>query len=454
MQTLERNDPFDSDPRLRATTPPSRRRFLRHALGGAAALSVAPAWGAGGLRGAGVGGLAGLDGLAEAARLQDAEDEAFWELVKRQFPLAPDLILMNAANLCPSPFPVQERVFELTRDVDADASFQNRGKFGALQEASREALAGYLGATPDEIAITRNTSESNNTVLNGLSLGAGDEVVLWEQNHPTNNISWDVRAERWGFTVRRVSTPPAAATADELVSAFRAAMTPRTRVLSFSHISNATGVALPAADLCRMAREAGVLTLVDGAQSFGAVQVDVHEMGCDFYTGSAHKWFVGPKEAGVLYVRAERIPEMWASDVGVGWEGAVGGGARKFDNLGQRDDAAVAALATAVAFHRAIGPERVEARVRALAAALKGAVRERVPGVAFHTSDVPERSAGIVVVQLPIDDHRALYGRLYEEHRIAGAPRGSDFPGIRFCPHIYNTMAEIDRVADALAAGV
>ncbi len=424
----------------------SRRRFLKRALGGAAVAAALPSW----IRAAP---RAERDPppLPFPPTRDGAEDELFWELVKAQFPLAPGLILMNAANLCPSPFPVQEAVFELTRDVDADASFQNRAKFGELRERSRAALAGYLGAAPDEIAITRNTSESNNTVLNGLELGAGDEVVIWDQNHPTNNISWDVRAERWGFAVKWVTTPPAPSTADELIAAFEAAITPRTRVLAFSHISNVSGVALPARTLCRMARERGIVTLVDGAQSFGAIPVDLHGMGCDFYTGSAHKWFVGPKETGVLYVREERLAELWASDVGVGWRGAVEGGARKFDNLGQRDDAAVAAVATAARFHEAIGRDLIGARVRTLESAIRESARERIPGVAFHTAEEPARRAGVVVLRLPDADHPLVYRRLYDEHRIGCALRGGDFTGIRLCPHIYNTLEDVDRVVDAIA---
>ncbi len=424
----------------------SRRRFLKRAVGGAAAAAALPSW----IRAA-PRFERDTPLLPSPPTSEGAEDELFWELVKAQFPLAPGLILMNAANLCPSPFPVQEAVFELTRDVDADASFQNRAKFGELRERSRAALAAYLGADPDEIAITRNTSESNNTVLNGLELGNGDEVVIWDQNHPTNNVSWDVRAERWGYAVKRVTTPPAPSTADELIAAFEAAITPRTRVLAFSHISNVSGVALPARTLCRMARERGIVTLVDGAQSFGAIPVNLHEMGCDFYTGSAHKWFVGPKETGVLYVREERLPELWASDVGVGWQGAVEGGARKFDNLGQRDDAAVAAVATAARLHEAIGPDLIGARVRALENAIRELARERIPGIGFHTSEEPERRAGVIVLRLPDADHPAVYRRLYDEHRIGCALRGGDFTGIRLCPHIYNTMEEVERVVDAIA---
>lgn len=430
----------------------SRRRFIGQAMGGTAAVMAWPSW----LQARDRADSDATGHLSRPPSLprppQDAvRDESFWERVKEQFPLAPGLILMNAANLCPSPYPVQETVFRLTRDVDADASFQNRSKFGALREESREALAEYLNASPDEIAIPRNTSEANNTVLNGLELGSGDEVVIWDQNHPTNNVSWDVRAQRWGFTVRRVSTPPAPATPDELVAAFEAAFSGRTRVLAFSHVSNVTGVAMPAEALCRMASDAGAVTLVDGAQTFGSTRVDLHAMGCDFYTGSAHKWFVGPKEAGVLYVREERIPELWASDVGVGWSGALEGGARKFDNLGQRDDAAVSAMATATGFHQAIGPDLIEERVRALETHLREAVRRRVPGVQFHTSDEPARRAGVVVLRVPGADHPELYRRLYEEHRIGCALRGGEYEGIRLCPHIYNMIEEVERVAAAIA---
>ncbi|NNM03507.1 MAG: aminotransferase class V-fold PLP-dependent enzyme, partial [Gemmatimonadetes bacterium] len=303
---------------------PNRRRFLSQLLGGAAASVAGPAWLAAadttdrlmdfpgfparesGLR-EGPGGSAG-------GGLQD--DEAYWARVKGQFSLAPGLILMNAANLCPSPYPVQEAVFARTRDVNRDPSFQNRGKFGPLKEEARAALADYVGASPSEIAITRNTSEGNNSVVNGLDLGPGDEVLLWDQNHPTNNVSWDVRARRWGFEVKRVTTPPGSENPEALVDSFQGAMTARTRVLAFSHVSNSSGVALPAEELCALARSRGILTLVDGAQSFGVYRLDLSGMGCDFFTASSHKWFMGPKEAGLMYVREGTQDRLWPSDVG------------------------------------------------------------------------------------------------------------------------------------------
>ena len=423
-------------------TSQNRRRFLTTLVGGVAATAVVPAAHASSIQtGRSFAGFRGaLTGL-------DPADERYWQLVKEQFSLRPGLILMNAANLCPSPYPVVHAVQSLTASVDADASFQNRAKFGDLRESARNRLASYVGADADEIAITRNTSEGNNTVLNGLTLGSGDEVVIWDQNHPTNNVSWDVRAERYGFTVVRVSTPPSPQSKNELLQAFADALTPSTRVLAFSHVSNVSGVTAPTKELCGLARDRGILTLVDGAQTFGAIRVDMHDMGCDFFTGSSHKWFVGPKEAGILYVRRGQIEPLWPSDVGVGWASALENGAQKFENLGQRDDAAVAAMGTAAEFHETIGIDHIEARVRALAARMKEAVVERFPNVQFVTPMDPQLSAGVVIFSLPGVSRRDLFEGLYRDHNIGCAPTG----GIRFSPHMYNTMDEVDRVVEAIA---
>ena len=443
----------------------SRRRFLGHVAGGVVASASVPSL----LQAEESADLAGslsadlfssearhrMDRLGRAAMQlgpADVADEDFWQLVKGAFPLREGLILMNAANLCPSPISVQQRVFELTRDVDRDASSNNRRKFGQLREDARAALARYLGADADEIAIVRNTSAANATVVNGLDLGPGDEVLLWDQNHPTNGRAWDVRSARYGYTVKRVSTPPQPTTAQELLDPFLAAITSRTRLVSFSHASNISGVMLPARDIVEVAHSRGALAMIDGAQSYGCLEVDLHDIGCDFYTGSAHKWFVGPKEAGVLYVRGEVQADLWATHVGVGWANALQGGARKFEDLGQRDDAAVSAVGTAVEFHEMVGTQRVDARVRTLVAALKDGVADRLPGTRFHTPRDPALSAGVVVFLPPGLNPREALNTLYTDHAIACASRGGDFTGIRLCPHIYNTLADVEEVVDVIAS--
>jgi selenocysteine lyase/cysteine desulfurase len=423
-------------------SPSTRRGFLKQFAAGAAALSAVHGFQTS---------SSGAELVRAASRLAaaNAADEGFWQMVKAQFMIKPKLILLNAANLCPSPHMVQETVFRLTEDVDGDVSFQNRAKFDALREEARRKLAALLGVSEDEIAMVRNTSEGNNFIVNGLALKPGDEVVILDQNHPTNNVAWDVRAARIGFTVKRVSLQNPPASAEEMLKTFRAAISAKTKVLAFTDASNTTGAKLPTRELCRMARERGIYTHVDGAQTFGALQVNLREMGCDSYAASAHKWFMGPKEAGLLYVRQERIAEIWPSVVGVGWGDKVepaARGARKFETLGQRDDAAVTAMGTTVDFHHLIGPARIEARIRELATTLKEGA-SKIPGAKLLTAMGPELSAGVCVLSFSGLDHRKIYETLYTKHGIAGAATG----GVRLCPHIYNTMAEIDRTVAAIS---
>src|SRR5262245_22334557 len=352
--------------------------------------------------------------LASALTAAPPAGEDRWQVVRQQFAFRDDKVPLNAANLCPSPRVVADRVTELTRDIDADCSFHNRAKFAGLLEASRQKVAQHLGVSADEIALVRNTSEANNTINNGLALQPGDEVVVWDQNHPTNNVAWDVRAARFGLKVRRVATPAEPTDPGQLLRAFTDVFGPRTRVLAVTHISNVSGLRLPVRDLCEAAHLRGVFVHVDGAQSWGALNVNLRELGCDSYSASAHKWFVGPKEVGVLFIRQERIAEVWPNVVAPGWgnrvEPAVKG-ARKFESLGQRDDAALAAVATAVDFHLTIGPARIEARVSELASALKAGLKEA--GVGLISPLDPVLSAGVCVARIPPGKRDEVYTKLY-----------------------------------------
>jgi selenocysteine lyase/cysteine desulfurase len=409
----------------------SRRSFLRRA--GVAAIAPAVA--------------AKLSQLTSVLAAMPPGGEEYWQMVRRQFAFPESKVPMNAANLCPSPRVVAEQVAELTRDIDADCSFQNRAKFADLLEASRQKVALHLGVSADEIALVRNTSEANNTINNGLALKVGDEVVLWDQNHPTNNVAWDVRAARYGLRVQRVVTPAAPTDAAQLVSAFTDAFTPRTRVLALTHVSNVSGIRLPVRQLCEAAHSRGIFVHVDGAQSWGALKVDLRELDCDSYSASAHKWFVGPKEVGILYVRMERIGDIWPNVIAPGWGNGVQPevkGARKFESLGQRDDAALAAIATGVDFHFAIGPARVEARMLELASSLKTGLKEA--GIELATPLDAALSGGVCIIRVPAAKREEAYNKLYHEHGIAGATTG----GLRLCPHVYNTREHVDRAVRGL----
>lgn len=371
--------------------------------------------------------------------------ENYWSLVAGQFPLRPGKVPMNAANLCPSPRVVSERVAEWTRDEDADVSNPNRVKFAVLLEESRKKVAGQVGVSPDEVALVRNTSEANNVINNGIALSAGDEVVIWEQNHPCNNVAWDIRAARHGFTVKRVAVPPAPRSTDEIVKLFEAALTPRTKVLSITYVSNTTGFRLPAKTLCSLARQRGIHAHLDGAQVWGYLKLDLKDIGCDSFAASAHKWLMGPKEAGLLYVRKEKIAQIWPNIVSVAWgPDSLGGSvaSRKFEALGQRDDACLAAVGTAVDFHSTLGFDTVEARTTELAGALKEGLA-KIKRVRLVTPLGTEMSGGVVISQVADLDRQktgALVKDLYDKYGIAGAATG----GVRLAPHVYNTMADIE----------
>jgi isopenicillin-N epimerase len=381
-----------------------------------------------------------------------AGDEQFWRGVKDQFIIKENFIIINAANMAPASLPVMETQFNYIRSINEDTSHENRGNIEIYRQKSREKLAVFLGADPEEIAISRNTSESNNILISGLSLGSSDDVVIWDQNHPTNNVAWDVQAERNGFTVKRVTTPPEPGSPDELINPFRDALTMRTKVLSITDFSSDTGIRLPTKELCALARQRGVLSMVDGAQTAGCLARDLHDLGCDFFTSSSQKWFSGPREAGVLYVRKEHIAHLWPMIVGVGWESAVEGGtAQKFETYGHRDDAKFAAFETAVDLLDTIGIKRIENRAYALADALRGGLSKRIPDISFYAPDKHTVNSPIVKIRVPGDEIRGVRKRMYEEHDIGCAVHGGSRPGVRFSPHFYNTMEEMDRVAEAAA---
>lgn len=202
---------------------------------------------------------------ADLERLIDLEGEALWSEVRSEFVLRPGYLPFNAANMAPPCAATRRALAAGTEDIDADPSFENRAKYRPLHELTRGKLARLLRVDGDDIALTRNTTESNNTIVNGLDLGPGDEVVLWSQNHRTNLNSWEVRAAREGFAVKLVETPEQPNSDADLIAPFEAALSDKTRILSFSHVSNNSGTGLPAAALCALAKASGVLSMVDGA---------------------------------------------------------------------------------------------------------------------------------------------------------------------------------------------
>jgi selenocysteine lyase/cysteine desulfurase len=382
---------------------------------------------------------AGKARASEGARA----DAALWPLVKRQFPLEDGLIYLNAANVCPASRPVLDRYAALLRDFQANPSFQNRDKYRSLRESVRTKLAALLGVSADEVAITRNTSEGTNLIVGGLDLKPGDEVVITDHNHPSNNESWKLRARREGLVVKSVPVRVPARSVDELVAGIEKAITLRTRVIAITHLTSTTGIRFPVKPVAELARRHDIFLHVDGAQTFGASAVNLNELGCDSYTASAHKWPMGPLEAGILVVRSERLERIWPSIISAGWSDELKG-ARKFEAVGQQDDPRIAALEAAVDLLNLIGIQHVEARVQGLASRAKHALAA-LANVELKTNLEPGLSGGVVKFRLKNLPTTRAYDLLWKRHRLAIAMTpGGDSEGLRFSPHIYNTEEEID----------
>lgn len=365
------------------------------------------------------------------------------------FGFTDDNVPMNAANLCPMPSSVTTAHARYAQALDLSLSSASRHSVEALKEDARSRVAAMLGTSADELAIVRNTSEANNTIVQGMPLEAGDEIVLWDQNHPSNSVAWDVQASRLGASVRRFSIPTDTGSIDEVVDLFVAAVGEKTKVVSFTHISNITGFKIPAAEVCAAVRKRkeDVHIHIDGAQTWGAVDFNLGDIEADSFSGSAHKWFMGPREVGLLYVRESHIDRIWPNIVSVPWGRTLDDaptGARKFDALGQRDDAGIASLADAASFHEAMTPAGIEARSMTIADRLRAGLQDIE--VKFVSSLNPAFKSSIVILSVPRENARTLPDKVYEDSGVITAATG----GLRMSPHVYNSADHVDRVVAAI----
>ncbi len=366
-----------------------------------------------------------------------------------EFGFADDSVPMNAANLCPMPTMVTEAHNEYARQLDRSLSTASRRAVEAFKEEARGRVAGMLGASTEEIAIVRNASEANGTIVQGYPLEEGDEIALWDQNHPSNLVAWDVQAARSGATVRRFAVPTDTGSIDEVVDLFVAAVGDNTAVVSFTHISNVTGFRLPLAEICAAIREKkdDVFIHVDGAQTWGAVDLDLGAIEADSFSGSAHKWFMGPREVGILYLRERHIGHIWPNIVSVPWGATTAdapAGARKFDAMSQRDDAAIASLNDAALFHEALTPAGIEARSKEVADRLRAGLEDL--GVDFVSSAHPAFTSSVVIIKAARENAGTMVGRVFDDAGVQCAATG----GLRMSPHVYNNEDHVDRVIAAV----
>ena len=387
--------------------------------------------------------------VADRSAAEIAADETYWREIQQAFTLDRTFINLNNGYTCPSPRVVHDA---LKRYLDLSNQSPYTYMWQTLEpgiETIRRNLAGEAGCDPEEMAITRNSSEALQIAQMGVDLKAGDEVVTTEQDYPRMLTTWDQRVRREGIVVKKVGFPvPPPGGLAELKSRIEQAITPKTKVVHFCHITNLTGQIFPVRDVARMARARGIKTIVDGAHAFAHFPYKLHDLECDYYGVSLHKWLLAPVGTGFLYVRRENIKSTWPLQAA---PASQDDDIRKFEEVGTHPAANHNAIGEALQFHQAIGTDRRAARMRYLRARWQSRV-EKLPGVRILTSNDPEQSCGLVNVALDNFDLRKVVAHLWNRHRIVVTTAGVEgqYRGLRITPNIYTTLEEIDTFAEAI----
>jgi isopenicillin-N epimerase len=379
----------------------------------------------------------------------------YWALLRRQWLLAVDHPNLNCGSVGCSPLPVLRAMIDhvLSAEEFREALYPWFGydENTRLHEVC-EALAGYLHCKTDELALVRNATEANNIVVNGLDLKPGEEVLLTDQEHPGGHCPLDQKVARYGIKLNTVEIPKPPSSAAEIVERFQKAITPKTRLIFFSHITTATGVILPAKEICALARSRGILTHVDGAHAIGQISLDMHDIGCDFYGTSPHKWLMAPKGTGTLYIREERLKDLWVNIATANWNN-YDMKAYRFSWFGTSNLSVMVGLKAALDFHQLLGPDVVYARIHELAKQ----VRERIaryPQLKIVNASADQFYGGMVCFEPDKAEWSGDLKKVVDECtarnlRIAGGP-----DHFRISTHIFTQPTELDLFYDALAVGM
>jgi selenocysteine lyase/cysteine desulfurase len=390
-----------------------------------------------------------------------AKDEFYWREIQLGFKLDRTLINLNNGFTCPTPRVALEAEWRYM-DMINMAPIYYQGIVAEHIQTIRLRMAAEFGCDPEEMALTRGASESLQIVQNGIDLKAGDEVITTEQDYPRMLTTWDQRFRRENIKVTRLQFP-VPTTADDLYGRFEKAITPRTKVFHFCHMTNLTAQLFPVTRLSRLARSKGIVTIVDGAHALGQFPFKLRELECDAYGVSLHKWLLAPIGNGCLYVRKEMIPRFWPLQAAPEQQDDD---IRKFEAIGTHPWAIRAALGEALAYHQAIGTERKAARLRYLTLRWANALRVH-PRIKILTDlSEPAQAWGVAAVDIEGIDVRDLAKFLMDKYRIivvplvGGAPPNQvfDYQAIRVSPNVYTTLEEIDTfvmgMEDALKNGV
>ena len=380
--------------------------------------------------------------------LAAAADEDYWANIQQAFSVTRGIINLNNGGVSPSPRMVTEAFVRYTWQQEDATAYTMWQILEPQSETIRSGLAEVFGCDAEEIAITRNASESLEILLMGMDFKSGDEILTTTQDYPRMLTTLKQRELREGLKLNLIKIPIAPKDVNDIAAAFERAVTPKTKLILVSHQINLTGQINPVKKVCEMARSRGIETIVDGAHSFAQFDFKQADLGCDYFGTSLHKWIYAPKGTGMLYVRKEKIPKIWAL---MASEDKNRNDIRKYEEIGTHSAAMRLAIGEAILFHNAIGGKRKEERLRYLSRYWMNNLKS-IPKVGFNTSFDPAQSCAIANFKIDGVDPVALGNYLMSKHKIFTTPIVHDeFTGSRITPNVYTTLWELDRFSNVVA---
>ena len=376
-----------------------------------------------------------------------AMDEDFWFEIQRSFSITRGITNLNNGGVSPSPRIVTEALCRYTWQQEDVTAYTMWSILEPQSETVRTGLADIFGCDREEIAITRNASESLEILLMGMDLKSGDEVLTTTQDYPRMLTKLSQRELREGLVLRMIKVPIAPSHLDDITAEFEKAITPKTRVILVSHVINLTGQMLPVKAICALTKTKGIEVSVDGAHAFAHFDFKQADIGCDYYGTSLHKWLFAPKGTGLLFVKRDKIEKLWPL---MAADKSQKNDIRKYEEIGTHPAAPRLAIGEAILFHNGIGAKRKEERLRYLSRYWMTKLKD-LPNVRFHTSWEPNQSCGIANVEIVGVDPGALGTYLMDKHKIFTTPIVHDeFKGVRITPSVYTTLKELDRFVDVM----
>lgn len=390
-----------------------------------------------------------ITSLNEKHLKDEAPDGVYWEAIRKHFLFQDGLIMMNNGTVGPMPKPVYNTLMR-TFKVQATNPFDFYNYFPRKKDEVRTKLAHFINASPEEVVINRNTTEGMNFVANGLDLKEGDEVLISNLEHPGGYNPWKLKEKRFGIKVKEVTLGVPPKSVEEIIGSFEKAITPKTKVISISHTVYITGLIFPLKELSKMAHEKDILVAADSAHGIGMLDLDMKELGIDFFASSPYKWLGAPTGCGLFYVRKEAQEKLWPTIATAGWDYYKT--AQKFETLGQRADPLVFALGEALDFQNIIGTDRIERRIKSMAGYLKQELK-KIKGVRLHTNEDPYLSGGLTAFSIKGVKPEKIVNYLREKYNIVIRTIGREKDntrGVRVSTHIFVSFKHVDMLLEGI----